>query len=356
LPDGLPFALSGIATTDRRWRGRLQRKNSGQDASKLELEDSLELFWKTAVLNYTSCELTNQADKMSAIWSVAKLVRDSLDDADQYGCGLWTQALHEQLAWQVKVVKPGARMDVLQAMFPSWSWASVNAPIQVQDRLVEQRCYTIRNHEGEPISFSDFKDNSQDKNVQPEFEAADSLAVCGHLLKGRLRRNSDGTTPFEYSTATDPQKSNSVNVSLDEMPTEALLRLSQFYLLPLAARKTDDRGSAYLGSALVLISTDDSWRLAKKKLKMRILELAEVYLSECLEGTDLAERNTQQQMLRIGIQSLNACLHRLAKQARDLPSRRGRCFRRIGVAHFDNLIKKQWTSIQVTGEEMIWLD
>ena len=190
LPDGLPFPLSAIATTDRRWRGRLQRKNSEQDRSNLAIEDSLEKFWKSAVLNYTSCDLTNQADKTFAIWSVAKLVRDNLPD--QYGCGLWSVALHEQLAWQVKVAKHGARMDVLQSGFPSWSWASVNAPILVQDRIVAKRCYTVKNHKGAALSFSDFKDKALISDMQPQFAASDSLAVRGYLICGRLERSARG--------------------------------------------------------------------------------------------------------------------------------------------------------------------
>jgi hypothetical protein len=356
LPDGLPFALSAIATTDRRWRGRLQRKASGQDASKLTVEDSLESFWKTAILNYTSCELTNQTDKTFAIWSVAKLVRDSLDMTDQYGCGLWAKALHEQLAWRVKIVKSGARMDVLQSVFPSWSWASVNAPIQIQDRLVEKRCYTIKNHEGERISFSDFKDKALDRNMQPQFEGSDSLAVCGHLITGRLRKDPNGETTFEYTTATDPHQPSSFNVVLDETLTKALLKLGQFYLLPLAARKTNDEESAYLGSALLLISTYDFRRLAGTKLKIRIIGLAGLYQSDSPEGTDPADRQPRQKILKFDIQALNAFIHRLARQDRDLPSRRGRCYRRIGVVQFDTLAVEQWASIRSTGEEMIWLD
>lgn len=349
LPDGLPFAISARATTDRRWRSRLQRKDSNQVAtSKVTVEDSLETFWKTAVLNYTACDLTNQTDKMRAIWSVAKLVRDSLD-SDQYGCGLWSKALHEQLAWQVKAVKPGARMDVLQSVFPSWSWASVNAPIEVQDRVVE-RCYTITNHDGERVSFSDFKGNALELDKQPEFEASDSLAVCGHLLTGRVEQNADGTTTFEYSTVTEPRDFISLNVTLDEMPTNVKSR--QSYALPLAVREMNDEGITYSGSALVLISTQDFGSLATTKLK----KLGDSYRLKFPKDVASGEQETERKMLKSQIEALETSLARLTKQDLDFPSRKGRCFRRIGVIHFDNLTMDHWASIRVTEQEMIWLN
>src|SRR4051812_36542717 len=97
LPHGLPFALSATAAADRHWRGRIQRRNTSQKASESIVEDSLEAFWKTVVLHYTSCKLTNQKNKTDAIWSVAKLVRDHLELPDEYGYGLWENMLHEQL-------------------------------------------------------------------------------------------------------------------------------------------------------------------------------------------------------------------------------------------------------------------
>ena len=101
LPEGIPFALSALVTTDRRWRERLQRSGASKEQTLPVDEDSLEAFWRSAVMNYTSCDLINQADKMFAIWSVAKLVRDHLKNHDQYDCGLWARSLHEQLAWKV---------------------------------------------------------------------------------------------------------------------------------------------------------------------------------------------------------------------------------------------------------------
>jgi hypothetical protein len=354
LPKGLPFALSARATTDRRWRGRLQRKNSGQDQSSLAVEDSLESFWKTAVLNYTSCELTNQADKTFAIWSIAKLVRDNLQLTDQYGCGLWSIALHEQLAWQVKVLKPDARMDALQSVFPSWSWASVNAPVQIQDRIVAKRCYTVKNHEGAPLSFSDFKDKAVNRDMQPQFAASDSLAMRGHVIPGQLVRDpSDGTHTFEHAEAGLRHK---YKVIVDEDIPGAVLRLSNFQLLVLVARKTSDEERTYSGSALILMATHDYRQLTQSNLMKQMFHLVSYYRSHSSMGQAHADWKSKLRMLRLGLDALNACLHKVAKQDRELPSRGRNAFRRIGVVHFNNIAAEEWAKIRTYEEKKIWLD
>ena len=61
----------------------------------------MEDFWKPAVKNYTSCNLTKQSDKRMAGWGIAKLVRDSLESGEEYSAGMWEHHLEEQLAWTV---------------------------------------------------------------------------------------------------------------------------------------------------------------------------------------------------------------------------------------------------------------
>jgi hypothetical protein len=298
--------------------------------------------------------LTNQADKTFAIWSVAKLVRDNLQLTDQYGCGLWSIALHEQLAWQVKVSKRDARMDALQSVFPSWSWASVNAPVQIQDRIVAKRCYTIKNHEGTPLSFSDFKDKAVNRDMQPQFAASDSLAVRGHLIPGQLEENpSDRTYNFKCAEADLPHK---YNIVVDEEPHESQLRLPTFYLLPLVARKTSDDEDAYTGSALVLVATQDYRQLARSKLLRQIFSLVIIYKSRSLTGEAHAEQKSEIRMLRLGINALNACLHKVARQDRELPNRECNAFRRVGVVKFSDLAAKEWAMIRTNEEKTIWLD
>lgn len=358
LPRGIPFALSATATKDRRWRSRLQRHNSGEKAPESAAEDSLETFWESSILNYTSCELTNQADKTLAIWSVAKLVRDHLQLEDEYGCGLWANALHEQLAWRVKATKKDARMDTLQALFPSWSWASVNAPIQVQHCLIGKRCYAIRSHEKQHIVFGDFVEKAIQRDLQPQFAVSNALAIYGHLVPGYLRLPDQpgGLHRFEYASNVACEGYGSFNVVLDEAPTMALLETQRLYFLPLIATKTDGTASAYSGTGLILATSSDLRDITRSRCRKRILELATLYLSRPTEQTGLEDWEWEVRRLRGCIQALNSWLFQVAMWDQALPARLDMVYCRLGVVKFDDLPVGAWNEIRDTGEKCFWLD
>lgn len=151
LLSGLPRPLDLRAATDRHWRERLQESTLLVQPLAGSANDSLESFWKTAVRTYSRCDLTNQTDKLMAIWGIATLVRDALKE--DFGAGLWDKNLHEQLAW--RVVDPGKaeRPAALRSGFPSWSWASVVGEVEVADRIAGGRFHKVTDHEGKEISF-----------------------------------------------------------------------------------------------------------------------------------------------------------------------------------------------------------
>ncbi|GME24187.1 hypothetical protein GTA08_BOTSDO09317 [Neofusicoccum parvum] len=150
FPAGLPAPLDQAAATDRHWRARLR------DAAPALLrplagpaDDSLERFWAAAVRSYTQCALTNGADKLVAVWGIAKLVRDAL--GEKYGAGLWEERLEEQLPWRVDG-DAGWRPRPLRA--PSWSWASLDGVVRVGERFsLDRRCYVVEGHGGGAIGF-----------------------------------------------------------------------------------------------------------------------------------------------------------------------------------------------------------
>ena len=72
--------------------------------------------------SYTACELAKGRDKLIAIWGIAKLVQDALDEA--YGARVWERNLEEQLAWKAVECEVDGRPEE-QSHVPSWSWASV---------------------------------------------------------------------------------------------------------------------------------------------------------------------------------------------------------------------------------------
>lgn len=165
LPAGLPLPLDREASVDRHWRGRLQE--SGSNMSLLlsaANDDSPEDFWRAAVENYTSLDLTKQSDKNLAVWGIAKLVRDIIDE--EFMAGLWEFALEEQLAWRVADCVEAQRPKELTEN-PTWSWTSIHGKILLQDRLRQhERIYRVKDHLNQPLSFKEMDNKARSKNVQ----------------------------------------------------------------------------------------------------------------------------------------------------------------------------------------------
>ncbi|KAK4159882.1 heterokaryon incompatibility protein-domain-containing protein [Cladorrhinum sp. PSN259] len=218
LPEGLPAQLDTKSATERHWRERLsliREKVIEGDVKEMRAgtaDDSLEAFWRESVRNYTRCELTSYvADRLKAIWGVAKLVRDGLREEDQdaegggveeYGSGLWRKNLYMQLAW--RVVNPGLAEKVrphdLGELHPSWSWASTIGEIELQPRMrsAMEEWYRVKNHRGGEVEFEVKPDDKVDlhphsgtkilMDLQPEL-VSNSLAVKGTVVKGYWSKN-----------------------------------------------------------------------------------------------------------------------------------------------------------------------
>ncbi|KAH7351424.1 heterokaryon incompatibility protein-domain-containing protein [Pyrenochaeta sp. MPI-SDFR-AT-0127] len=196
LPAGLPLPLDKMASTDRHWRGRLQEAGASRSILiSAANDDSPEIFWKMAVENYTSLDLTDQSDKRLAVWGIAKLVRDSLEE--EYVAGLWELALEEQLAWQVAECFTAKRPKDLKNN-PSWSWASVKGRILIQERpQYDDRVYRVTDHIGQPLSAKIGDNNTRPMLPRkPSETAEEELAAMGRDLElvDERRRKSSATS------------------------------------------------------------------------------------------------------------------------------------------------------------------
>lgn len=175
LPDGLPWQLDAASSTERYWRERLQltqQKPATTSSTSLgtgtgtkprpkfvgSADVSFEAFWREAVGNYTACDLTQPTDRLLAVWGVAKRVRDQfrLDHGgEDYGAGLWSSRLAEQLAWRSRDPGRARRPAVLARLWPSWSWASLVGPVDLQPRASEPgQFYAATDHRGGAVGFA----------------------------------------------------------------------------------------------------------------------------------------------------------------------------------------------------------
>lgn len=234
--------------------------------------------------------------------------------------------------------------DALQSTFPSWSWTSVKAPIQTATRMVETISYRVRNHKGDVLAFSDFRDNAVDRNLQPEVLSSDALAIRGHLLEGRPESGPcQGVHTFECASIISPQQCTSLTVTVDDATSE--LDVCQLYFLSLAAGTTTWEEKTYSGTGLVLITSDDYALHVDSRLKKLIVALV-----------TCTKRNEAARLLRMDLKALSAWRFKIAKFDRETPERVGRVFRRVGVVHFDDVETEGWEAVLMTGEKNIWLD
>lgn len=213
IPSGLPQPLDDEAETDRHWRLRLQTSESLRHRPLYgSADNSLEHFWRASVRKYTSCDLTMPGDKLKAIWGIAKLVRNALQE--EYGAGLWEGYLEEQLAWRVVECTLDERPPELSHN-PSWSWASMSGAIEVQPRIgLLERHYVVRDHDGRPISFRLIGD---ERPVLPHRQSED-LAKWKRKPRQQQQQKSNPrtkTTEEQQQRTTTPTRTNTTSTKIN---------------------------------------------------------------------------------------------------------------------------------------------
>jgi len=84
--------------------------------------------WSRALAHYTSCALTFPTkDKLVAFAGIAEWLRPTKSHDDSYVAGIWSATLPRALLWQVNHPLNSKRAGAYRA--PSWSWASIDGPV-----------------------------------------------------------------------------------------------------------------------------------------------------------------------------------------------------------------------------------
>ena len=89
-------------------------------------------LWRTMASSYTALGITHPRDRLPAIGGLAKSMRALR--ASDYLAGLWRDSLADDLLWTVNANPVGARPSPRSA--PTWSWASVAAPVLYHDEIL----------------------------------------------------------------------------------------------------------------------------------------------------------------------------------------------------------------------------
>lgn len=84
-------------------------------------------LWRRLVMQYSILQLTCLDDKLPALSGLAQAM--TLRSQESYLAGLWKETLLANMCWNVKSPKP-KELHQTRWRAPSWSWASVDGPIE----------------------------------------------------------------------------------------------------------------------------------------------------------------------------------------------------------------------------------
>lgn len=95
--------------------------------------------WQKTIENYTRRELTNAADRLPACAAMAQIYSEIRGfEASDYLAGLWKSDIASELLWyRLEEHRPKERKDTNNSG-PTWSWASLNMPIEFFSRYLLQ--------------------------------------------------------------------------------------------------------------------------------------------------------------------------------------------------------------------------
>ncbi|PSK55278.1 hypothetical protein B9Z65_2667 [Elsinoe australis] len=182
FPTGLPTQLLTRPKRDLQWKRELQRGTFERTLTDQERRGiPFEHFWTTAVRSYSSCDLTNGADKIVALSGISTLIARAVKDVDEYLSGMWRLMLEEQLGWRVVDArqhngKPSRRMSPEEYRAPSWSWASMDGVIEMPSRVRQRRDYVLRILEhGEQVTETASESETKTLGNQKRFLLVEGL-------------------------------------------------------------------------------------------------------------------------------------------------------------------------------------
>jgi len=145
--------------------------NNESDSRALQsLDGERYNVWRSIVGNYTRRNLTVASDRLPALAGVAQKLQEVWHD--KYILGIWGRQLLPSIAWQrdpqLQDIKQPYYARLSEYRAPSWSWASIDGPVQFDTR------FDLGNARGMGAKVSISTEEGSDES--------DSLVVEGHII------------------------------------------------------------------------------------------------------------------------------------------------------------------------------
>ncbi|KAF2497985.1 HET-domain-containing protein [Lophium mytilinum] len=135
--------------------------------------------WIQVVREYSNRKLTEPMDKLSAVSGLAQFFQEAntpeQEKSDTYLAGLWRDNLQFWLTWRVDSLREYTHSRPLPYRAPTWSWASVDGPVQYHDI----------DNSGE-LQPCDFNIHEWRSNPAPPGNDRTGAVVSAHLLVSGL--------------------------------------------------------------------------------------------------------------------------------------------------------------------------
>jgi hypothetical protein len=148
FPDAIPQQARPQWFQDSQWLKRMffqSPRTDGWETDGLgtDLFDSWQVFAKA----YSSCDLSEESDKLVAINGIRQILSKST--GNQLVCGLWLGRLVQELCWAryTSVYRPMVRSGAASPQkwrAPTWSWASTNVEIHPSNMRLHHRCPNLQ--------------------------------------------------------------------------------------------------------------------------------------------------------------------------------------------------------------------
>jgi hypothetical protein len=145
---------------------------------------SYSISWPKIVRSFTSREITYISDRLPAISAIASaLIEQAAEPQTDYVAGLWRRNLEVQLLWVA--LKPGPPREHKEATGPSWSWASVRAPISIPSLFARDKLFL-----GNSNNILTTADEQNDSTSYPYFQLLEwsTIPIAGSGPFGRIVR------------------------------------------------------------------------------------------------------------------------------------------------------------------------